>query len=110
MQNCLFSEPGSVQEMGHCSLVLFLRTWALPPPTSPWFRWLCWMQPGCNAGPGTRAYSQTVLGLRLWNSGLDRLDAPDVTATSMLSLCCWWEEEVCQLLNGCEALPGTHGW
>lgn len=47
---------------------------------------------------------QTVLRLRLWpwSPGLDQLGSPDVTATSVQrSLCCWREEEVCQLSNGC---------
>lgn len=49
-------------------------------------------------------YCQTVLRLRLWlwSPGLDQLGTPHVTATSVRrSLCCWREEEVCQLSNDC---------
>lgn len=53
---------------------------------------------------------QTVLRLRrwLWSPGLEQLGAPDVTAASVQrSLCCWREEEICQLSSGCTTRGGV---
>ena len=84
---CFFSKPGCVQEMGHCSLVLFLWDLGTVPTHLPLFPptllGISWLQ--CQGrNQGTLSDSAEVW---LQSPGLEQLNAPGVTATSIMRYC-----------------------